>query len=538
MCRRMEPEERIADLEDRIEQLEREQQSDTDMTRRDALKTGAAALGLGGLIGGGAGAAATGTARAGTDQTGTWGSPGNPQDWYVEDLYDGDGNTVASAENGALNGSQLDYDVLNNVVHVGPGEDIQAAIDQVYSSNSPDASGVVRFDPSLGDEKKHQFGFDGVSLPVEIKEGVTLDVRGCQFLKGETQVAFKFHRATTVLAHGAQIFDNGGSVFWDFDGDVDSHPTGEAGEIYGFPQHQGNHVPVRMLATLNGNIGEVYAEITTYNNGDAVQFEATGGSGPFCNNNTVRAKGKLNPSASINSASVDFTGDTVAHNHVYIDQVQINGDGTGSLVRFDTGNNNLVEVTAADYEQNLSDLVEWTAGSGRHNKARTEVGYSPDDYGAYLTQNSGEVTNYLGFLNGTDTETISLGTDQSVASGDGWTAITFDTIEDSEFANYNTTTNTLTPEQTARYSVKMMVLVDPSVDQDTVQMRLQDADAATTRIKAHKTTSGTDWQSLTLIGEAELSGGNAHALEVNTNNGITVKGVPDETRSTVGLHNR
>ena len=99
MCRRMEPEERIADLEDRIEQLEREQKSDTDMTRRDTLKTGAAALGLGGLIGGGASMAATEPASAGTDQTGTWGSPGNPQDFIAEDIYgpDGEGGSQAVA---------------------------------------------------------------------------------------------------------------------------------------------------------------------------------------------------------------------------------------------------------------------------------------------------------------------------------------------------------------------------------------------------------------------------------------------------------
>lgn len=73
-----------------LKDIARRRASDS-VSRRDALKTGAAALGLGGLIGGGAGAAATGTASAGTDQTGTWGSPGNPQDFIAEDIYGPDG---------------------------------------------------------------------------------------------------------------------------------------------------------------------------------------------------------------------------------------------------------------------------------------------------------------------------------------------------------------------------------------------------------------------------------------------------------------
>jgi len=78
-------------------------------TRRGVLKTGAllgGALGAGGLLG----ARATGRARAGNEQTGTWGAPDNPQDAYLEDVYDhNDNNPMSFPGDGSVN-----IDVITN----------------------------------------------------------------------------------------------------------------------------------------------------------------------------------------------------------------------------------------------------------------------------------------------------------------------------------------------------------------------------------------------------------------------------------------
>jgi len=75
--------ERIAELESRIERLEA--QLPDGVSRRDALKLGGVGL-LGALGGGGAALGATGTAEAGTYQAGSLGTPDNPLDLTVDDL--------------------------------------------------------------------------------------------------------------------------------------------------------------------------------------------------------------------------------------------------------------------------------------------------------------------------------------------------------------------------------------------------------------------------------------------------------------------
>src|SRR6056297_1979831 len=79
------------------------------MGRRDALKLGVAGL-TGAAITGGASQALVDPAKAGTNEDGVLGTPQNLLDVYIEDLLDDQDNIVASAENGALTGTDLEYE--------------------------------------------------------------------------------------------------------------------------------------------------------------------------------------------------------------------------------------------------------------------------------------------------------------------------------------------------------------------------------------------------------------------------------------------
>jgi hypothetical protein len=93
------PPERIAELEDRIEQLEATIRKMLP-GRRDALKLGgAAALGA---------AAFSGTASAGSSQVGTIGDSSNLVDVHAEDLFNVD---TINGDNLVTSGETTDYEV-------------------------------------------------------------------------------------------------------------------------------------------------------------------------------------------------------------------------------------------------------------------------------------------------------------------------------------------------------------------------------------------------------------------------------------------
>jgi len=93
------PPERIAELEDRIEQLEATIRKMLP-GRRDVMKLGgAAALGA---------AAFSGTASAGSSQVGTIGDASNLVDVHAEDLFDVD---TINGDNLVTSGETTDYEV-------------------------------------------------------------------------------------------------------------------------------------------------------------------------------------------------------------------------------------------------------------------------------------------------------------------------------------------------------------------------------------------------------------------------------------------
>jgi len=94
--------ERVAELEDRIEQLEA---TIAKMLpgRRDAMKLGGAAV-LGA-------AAMSGTASAGSSQVGTIGDSSNLVDVHAEDLFDVD---TINGDNLVTSGETSDYEVQKN----------------------------------------------------------------------------------------------------------------------------------------------------------------------------------------------------------------------------------------------------------------------------------------------------------------------------------------------------------------------------------------------------------------------------------------
>lgn len=175
-------------------------------TRRDLLAGSAGLLGLGGILTG-----ASGTAQAGDDQAGQFGTQAAPQDGYVEDLYDKNGNRVAelpgdgsldvlqdvSAESVSTGGlsSKLNNGQYQSAIDglVVPFADGVGVVDAVNPSStttplqdSIDAidaaadggvvhlpAGVVQFSSAL-DFKGNQIVFDGLgNTPQTEEEGIS-----------------------------------------------------------------------------------------------------------------------------------------------------------------------------------------------------------------------------------------------------------------------------------------------------------------------------------------------------------------------------
>lgn len=336
--------------EEEIRRIVREEMSEPSKgSRRDVLKA-LGVLGAGAAVGGGSTAAMTGEASAATD-AGDIGTPTDRYDVYAQTIDTEQATTSVS---------------LNNSRTVAPGGDLQAAIDAVYNSTAPRASGRVELYP-----------YDGTTYTladIDVKPGVRLDLNGAYITFGTGSYLFRLTAGSAVDGSGAVLNMVGNSPdVWYVDGAQNPPTSTDPAGVYGWPWVRGGGGRTVYVTNGGAGISSLFINSRVYNAPQLVRLENNDGTG-FINNNHFEFMGSAVETSTTSLIDLGGTANVVGGNTIHARGV-VQVKDADHLVHFGNANNNRVTGTWADPWNVTNEVVDFGASGAGHNLVENNAQY-------------------------------------------------------------------------------------------------------------------------------------------------------------------